>query len=62
MYYSESEEAWLELRAKKIAEETDCPLPVARSEAMAQLVRNRAMPKASVTELPFKGENRARPA
>lgn len=40
--YSESESAWLALRAEKIAEEQGWPLPIARSEAAAELVRTRA--------------------
>lgn len=42
MLYSESESAWLTLRADKIAQEHGWPLPIARSEAAAELVRNRA--------------------
>lgn len=48
---SDSEKAWLERRAADIARETGEPLPVGRSEAMAQLVRLRALPKADVIPL-----------
>lgn len=42
MIYSESEAAWLDRRAEKIARERGWPLPVARSEAEAELSRGRA--------------------
>lgn len=41
MLYSESEKAWLARRAEKIARERGWPLPIARSEAEAELVRLR---------------------
>lgn len=42
MLYSESEKAWLNRRAEKIARERGWPLPTARSDAEAELVRLRA--------------------
>lgn len=42
MPYSESETAWLNRRAEKIAEESGWPLPIARSAAEAELARSRA--------------------
>lgn len=42
MLYSESEHAWLDRRAEKIARERGWPLPIARSEAAAELARGRA--------------------
>ena len=41
MLYSDSEAAWLDRRAEKIAEERGWPLPIARSEAAADMVRMR---------------------
>ena len=41
MRYDDSEHAWLDRRAADIARETDWPLPIARSEAAAQLTRGR---------------------
>lgn len=41
MLYSESESAWLARRAEQIASERGWPLPIARSEAEAELVRSR---------------------
>ena len=41
MLYADSETAWLDRRAAKIARERGWPLPIARSEACAELVRNR---------------------
>jgi hypothetical protein len=52
MRYSESETAWLNLRAEKIAEERKWPLPIARSEAAAEMVRMRTRKPAPV--LPFR--------
>jgi hypothetical protein len=49
--FSDSENEWLERRARKIARETGVPLPIARSAAMAELVRLREKPKADVVEL-----------
>ena len=43
MLYSDSETAWLNLRADKIAEERGWPLPIARSEAAAEMVRMRTL-------------------
>ena len=39
MLYSDSENAWLDWRAEKIADERGWPLPIAPSEACAELVR-----------------------
>lgn len=41
MIYSESESAWLNRRADKIVDERGWPLPIARSEAEAELTRTR---------------------
>lgn len=49
--YNDSEKEWLNRRARKIAHETGVPLPIARSAAMAELVRLREKPKADVVEL-----------
>ena len=52
MLYSDSETAWLNRRAEKISEERGWPLPIARSEAGAELARGRSSGKvASVTIL-----------
>jgi hypothetical protein len=51
MIYRESESAWLDRRAELIAERTGWPLPIARSEAAAELVRTRARPACKVTAL-----------
>ncbi|MEX2125490.1 MAG: hypothetical protein WD795_16475 [Woeseia sp.] len=48
MIYSEPEATWLDLRAAKIAEERGWPLPVARAEAAADLVRSRASGKLAI--------------
>ena len=48
---SESEKKWLDRRAKDIALKTGEALPIARSAAIAQLIRLRAMPKADVIQL-----------
>lgn len=42
MLYSDSESVWLNRRAERIAQERGWPLPVARSEAEAELTRGRA--------------------
>ena len=52
MLYSESETAWLKWRAEKISEERGWPLPIARSEAAAEMVRMRTRKPAVV--LPFR--------
>jgi hypothetical protein len=49
--FTDSERAWLNRRARKIASETGDPLPIAFSTAMAELVRLRSRPKAAVVEL-----------
>ncbi len=54
--YTDSEKAWIERRARKIAKETGWPLPIARSEAMAELVRMRQRPKGAV--LPLRDKSR----
>ena len=51
MLYSESETAWLDLRAEKIAEERGWPLPIARSEAAAELVRSRSSGRSVVVDM-----------
>jgi hypothetical protein len=51
MIYSESETAWLDWRAELIAERTDWPLPIARSEAAAEMVRMRTRPACKVVAL-----------
>lgn len=42
MRWSDSEQAWLERRARKISEERGWPMPIATSEAARQLVHARA--------------------
>lgn len=42
MIYDRSEASWLERRAANIANARGWPLPVARSEAEAELIRSRA--------------------
>jgi hypothetical protein len=42
MIYTDAQHAWLDRRAKEIAEERDWPFHVARSEAMAEMARNNA--------------------
>lgn len=49
--FSESERAWLERRARDIAASESLPLPIARSQAMGQLIWNRQKPKAMVVRL-----------
>lgn len=46
--FSESECAWLERRAREIAETEKLPLPIALSQARGQLIWNRQKPKADV--------------
>lgn len=41
MLYDESEQRWLDHRAAEIAAERGWPLPVAHSEAQAELTRSR---------------------
>ena len=48
MLYSDCERAWIEHRAVKFAAERGWPLPIARSEAAAELVRMRTRKPASV--------------
>lgn len=48
MLYSESEMAWLDRRAVEVAEPTGWPVPIARSEAAAELVRMRQRPAGRV--------------
>jgi hypothetical protein len=50
MLYSDSETAWLNLRAEKIAAERGWPLPIARSEAAAEMVRMRTREPAPVLQ------------
>ena len=50
MLYSDSETAWLNWRAEKISEERGWPLPIARSEACAELVRMRTRKPAVVLQ------------
>jgi hypothetical protein len=52
MLYSGSETAWLDRRAEKISEERGWPLPIARSEAAAEMVRVRTRKPAPL--LPFR--------
>lgn len=52
MLYSDSETAWLDRRAAKIAEGRDWPLPIARSEAEAELVRMQSRKSAVVLRFP----------
>ena len=47
MRYDDSEHAWLDRRAAEIARETGWPLPIARSEAAAQLTRGRRSGRAA---------------
>lgn len=49
--FSESEQEWLDRRAEKLSVETGEPLPVARTKAMAQLLRLKHQPKAQI--VPF---------
>src|SRR5690606_31854628 len=51
MLYSESETAWLNCRAEKIARARGWPLPIARSEAAAEMVRMRQRPACKVIML-----------
>ena len=51
MHYSRDEEGWIERKAREIARETGWPLPIARAEAQAELVRLQQKPKAEV--IPF---------
>jgi hypothetical protein len=51
MLYSKSETTWLDRRAERIAEERRWPLPIARSEAEAELGRLRSKPTAIVLKL-----------
>ena len=51
MRYSDSEAAWLERRAEKIARERGWPVPIARSEAAAELVRMQTRTPAVVLDL-----------
>ena len=48
MHYSRDEEGWLDRKAREISRETGWPLPIARAEARAELVRIRQHPKANV--------------
>lgn len=50
MLYSQSEINWLDRRADKIAQERGWPLPIARSEACAELVRMQARKPAAVLQ------------
>lgn len=50
MLYSESETAWLNRRAENISKELGWPLPIARSEACAELVRMRTRESAVVLQ------------
>ena len=47
MRYDDSEHRWLDRRAAEIARETGWPLPIARSEAAAQLARGRRSGRAA---------------
>ena len=51
MRFSESEEAWIDRRAEKFARELGLTLPIARSEAIAELLRLQRKKKAEVIEL-----------
>lgn len=51
MIYSDNETFWLNRRAQLIAERTGWPLPIARSEAGAELVRMRQRPACEVVVL-----------
>lgn len=51
MYYSTDDQGWIDRKAKQIALETGCPLPIETSEAMAEFVRIQERPKATVTVL-----------
>jgi len=48
--FTESEQEWLDRRAEKISAETGEPLPMARTQAMVQLVRLKSLPKAQVIQ------------
>lgn len=48
MIYDSSESAWLTRRAERIAEDRGWPLPVARSEAEAELTRSRLSGRSAV--------------
>ena len=51
MYYSGDEEGWIERKAQEIARDRGWPLPMARSEAIAELRRLQDQPKAPVCSL-----------
>ena len=51
MHYSRDEEDWLDRKAAEIARQTGWPLPIARAEAQAELVRIRERSKAKVIPL-----------
>lgn len=51
MIYSESETAWLDRRALEVQARTGWPLPIARSEAAAEMVRMRERPTCPVIKL-----------
>ena len=50
MLYADSEIAWLGRQAEKFASGRDWPLPIARSEAAAELVRMRSREAAVVLQ------------
>lgn len=50
MLYSESEHAWLDRRALLIAKRTGWALPIARSEAAAEMVRLRERPACPILQ------------
>lgn len=56
MIWSQSEQAWPERRARMISQDKAWPLPVALSEAAAQLVRSKLVGRAAVI-LPFHKRN-----
>jgi hypothetical protein len=51
MYDSPDDKGWIERQAKQIAQKTGWPLPIAKSEAMAEFVRIQQKPRASVVAI-----------
>jgi len=51
MQYSRDEGGWLDRKAAEIARETGRPLPIAKSEAMAEFRRLQNRPKAPVVSI-----------
>ena len=51
MFYSTDEDGWLERKGWEIAAKTGWPMPICKSEAMADLQRLKQRPKATVTQI-----------